>query len=955
MSNPFINRRNTKNRRRGDSPSVNTTQGEFIRIADFDTFYWHTPSNGVGADRWDIIPNQTSGSNNPSTATQLVVGLMNPWSHSDSLDAPNDAVLRSLSLATRVPINAQVGSIPDDPLVSRTPTSSSNVEASLSDGGTIESTSTTPTTNTNPSPTTPDDGGVQSDQLPPRTPTRTVLGFNLQGIPANATIVDARLNLTTANSNGWIVEEKPTEPSFEEKFDVVFDYLINRYEPQWATYQPGIATQEIINELGISHAVNPLTLGGEIETAYNYTTGNKDEGWFDPIVHPKQFATVVRQAYKRLERARSPLDANLKFVEYNLQGIACQDYLPDGGNAFFGFHPNFSWYGDHSNLPPNLYMGYEANHSNGIKRVLIHSPYGNFSSPMNSYQGNWRRFPWLSDRYTSESFIFDMYPLIQESTTLRDLLTTDKIRDPNLGIVIDGKPDAYLNQSYSGLCFPAGVVSKVSFNDYQRIGGGYTGDVVKIGEPWIPFPQGVTYANWWQSNQPDGRAGLCFDYETLTLFDGTVFPSNPQSYSSANRLPMSAVVGLSFGYGSSLIQSLNNLSDVWGSSMEFIAYLGNLPYGTGFEMRIPLALHRDPTIEGNREYMNWRLDASVQHWKEKFKSPFDGFAKVFADAAAIIERTYHRWQPNDYSTWTNIAADGTSYNENIPLEWIRNQHRYTFGGSNPQPDKGVVFGIERFAQYMFKDDVGIVYPNRNDQRRFNGDTNPRHWCLDDDMACSLLSACHDIPIGQRKWGIDYSNSIWGMGVCGDSALGEVFVDCIPQTFSENDTSAMSAFPFFYNVFCEYIGGKLRWKTVPNTSLNNTTQGIPWVYDRRFRLQYLYPTMLALNTTILDYFHSGSGYYNPKFFYGSNMSGWFDISLGSNYTANMEQNASFPVVSNFPYVGRKTPSKPPQNYWNGQADSSEFELLYACMKGGITAGLDSLGFSLLYNAIRLEQA
>jgi hypothetical protein len=57
-----------------------------------------------------------------------------------------------------------------------------------------------------------------------------------------------------------------------------------------------------------------------------------------------------------------------------------------------------------------------------------------------------------------------------------------------------------------------------------------------------------------------------------------------------------------------------------------------------------------------------------------------------------------------------------------------------------------------------------------------------------------------------------------------------------------------------------------------------------------------------------------------------------------------------VVSNFPYANRRTPTTPPRNFWTGIARTSEFELLYACMKGGITAGLDSLNFNELYDEI-----
>ena len=740
-----------------------------------------------------------------------------------------------------------------------------------------------------------------------------------------------------------IITETPNV-EFQEKFDRVFNYLISRYEPGWsaATFDLGkAATRQL---LGISSAINPLVLGGTVENAFNYST-NSDEGWFDPLTHPKDFASAVRSAYKKFERARSPQRAANKFVQYNLNGIFSQDFLFNGGNAFFGYHPKFDWYPGNS-LPQQIHMGYSANYDNCIRRSMIHSPYGNLSTPMNFYFGNWRRYPWLTDRYTAEAFQFDMYLLMRENTTVRDLLSNHTVgRSGEFGVIVDGVTDIHLNTLYRGVCFGAGVISIVPFDDYGRTGGGYSADRVLVGSPWIRFPDAITYSSWW--GNANERAGLCFHYDSLLMFNGNTFPSDPQTLSElAARSPMSDVVGLSYGYGETLLESLNQLSETWGNSMEFIAYLGCLPYGTGFEMRIPFALYKDPTIAGNKNYFKWRLDASVSHWKEKFKSPFDGFAHIVMDASAVVERTYHRWQEPGFTLWTNIASSGASYVENIPVEWARDQYNYTFGNSGPNANKGVILGVEKFAEYMFKDDVGLVYPNRNDQRRFPGDTNPRHWCLDDDKASDLFSTANDVLLGQRKWTTAYSNSVWGMGVCGSSKLGEIFVVSTPEYLSDTSKSAMSAFSCFYNTFIEVENdGDIKWKRVPETIFNNGNDGVPWIHDRRFRLFYLYPTMLALNTTIVDYFHDGIGYYNHL-----NKSGWYDKTLGIFFESNMESSGRGTVVSNFPYANRRTPTKPPQNFWTGNARTSEFELLYACMKGGITEGLDSLYFNELYEEL-----
>jgi hypothetical protein len=92
-------------------------------------------------------------------------------------------------------------------------------------------------------------------------------------------------------------------------------------------------------------------------------------------------------------------------------------------------------------------------------------------------------------------------------------------------------------------------------------------------------------------------------------------------------------------------------------------------------------------------------------------------------------------------------------------------------------------------------------------------------------------------------------------------------------------------------------------------------------------------------------HSGPGYYAMPF--STPQSPWFDIRLGITYERDMEYKSG-PVVSNVPYPNRKTPVTPPQNYWTGDVTTSEFELLYSCMKGGITQGLNSLGFNNVFN-------
>lgn len=730
---------------------------------------------------------------------------------------------------------------------------------------------------------------------------------------------------------------KKKEITFDEKFNLVFDYLINRYEPYWANKTEEEGRASVLNDLGIDEPENPLKIGGIVEQAFNYTT-NTDIGWFDPIVHPKNYANSVRSSYTECSRARSPEKARDRFIHYNLNAIYCQDFLIQGGNAYFGLHPDFSW---QENNPKRLYHGYEPAYSNGVRRHVIHSPYGKFGSPMNSLAGNWRSFPWLTDRYTSESFQFDMYLIGRSNTTIKDLLPDKTLnRDSKNGVSVDGQEDININKEYSKLYLPAGVYSKDPYNDYSRTSGGFGENKVLVGSPWIPI-DGITYSSWW--GLPSEISTLRFDRVTLITDTGRMFPENPPSFVSFNRPPMSSSLGIRFDYGDQLLNSLNQLSEDYGDSVEFIAYLGCLPYGTGFEMRIPFAMYKDPTIPGNKKYFNWRLDASVSHWKEKFISPINKFANVVMDASAVIERTYHRWQPPDYTLWTNVAQSGESYVENIPVSWARKQYDFTYGASGPSPSNGIVLGVERFAQYMFKDDIGMENPARNDQRRYPGDTEPRHWCLDSDIACTLFSSLADMTLGQRKRGLEYSYSIWG----GEGPkMGEIIADVSVEGLNENNKSMMSALSFFYKSFITVNSqGNFEWNRVPDTEFNGTSKGVPWINDRRFRLFYLYPTALALNFTILDVMYDGTSYYNTY-----NRSGWFDIRLGNILTQNMEENNIGSVVSDFPHAGRRTPVTPPQNFWTGDIETSEFELLYASMKGGIREGLDSLYFDELYETL-----
>lgn len=720
-----------------------------------------------------------------------------------------------------------------------------------------------------------------------------------------------------------IIPTPPAPPkTFQQKYDIVFKYLMDRYEPGWSA---GTTAEKLANTLslmGISSAINPLTLGGTAEAQFNQTS-TSDLGWFDPLTYPRNFSTAVRAAYKRYERARKPKQAKHRFADYQTYGIGEYSYSRDGGNQFFNMALDFNWFPEEGNRNIEK-MGLSLNHQNGIERILMHSPYGHFGSPMTQYgYVAEQSLPWITDRFAPDTgFRFDQYLLNQESATLRDLLNdVSVIRDPLLGITVDGITDSNLNTSYRGLCYAAGTYSVVRGN---RSFGGFSANQVAVGSPWISYPNGLT----WVGALTDFNApGLCFNTRTLIMFDGSTFPSNPQTITdrAINFTP-----GISYGNGLQRIAALDALSAAWGNTMEFIAYLGFLPYGAEYEQTIPWMLFKDPTDAENVRYYKWRLDASVSHWKDKFKSPIDGFPHVFVDAGAAIERTYHQYQAPTYTTWANITPSGASFVENIPVSWARDQHNHTFGNSGTD---GVVVGMELFAWYDFDG-----YPSQTLQKKSSTDTNPRFWGLDADIATTMYMRPYDLFFGQRFHGLTFVNSIWGMGVCGSSELGELFAIA-----KINDKGTPDGYPFFYNTFIRLNGNALEWKGIPGTAYNGNVE-IPWYHDRRFRLFYLYPSLLAIDATVVDILHSGHGYFL------ADQSGWYDKRLGLLYKNDMEALNIGPVVSNDPYPNRRTPTTPPQNFWSGNARTSEFELLYACMKGGITGGLDSLFFTELFTEL-----
>jgi len=85
MRSDFINKRFISNKRL--ISQTNFTDTEIIVIPEFDTFYYHNPPSAFGDDRWAetiVLPN----SGNLEEATQIPIGLLNPWN--DGADMENE-------------------------------------------------------------------------------------------------------------------------------------------------------------------------------------------------------------------------------------------------------------------------------------------------------------------------------------------------------------------------------------------------------------------------------------------------------------------------------------------------------------------------------------------------------------------------------------------------------------------------------------------------------------------------------------------------------------------------------------------------------------------------------------------------------------------------------------------------------------------------------------------------
>jgi hypothetical protein len=843
-----------------------------------------------------------------------------------------------------------------------------------------------------------------------------------------------------SDGGAWIETESSSIPTLystlSAPYEIVFKYLMAKYEPEWGVNSSTEGKTARASALGVSASYNPFgSTGG---TAYQYIAYTPligaSAGYFDPLSHPRLYSKAIETSgYRRLSRARGHTAAKHRFVDdWNIPGTIGDVYYDRGGNqnTFYGYAPRYSIYPSGGETTDNLddyrkqntkalHFNFQLNLNNKIERYYVHSPYGKmqagiahetylidsgYSSRLNeriTLPAALRCMPWISNRYTAESFLWDMYLYLREETCLRDftlnpLSTRTEISNSDaLNTPFSGSPtslsildytgvgytyDIHLNTQYSGMTYEKGQFgATLIYATQKNRPGGFTQDV-NVGSPWIKYTggfywdiaSGQTKFEWFGT----APLGLCFDKRTLVMFDGSTWGITPPTLSTTFKPILdagfnnffadygsSSLVGISFGYGKKHIEAWDRISSDWGDQIEFIGYMGTLPYGQGaVETFVPYMMYRNPTNSNNVDYFKWRLDASMSHWKHRFKSPIDGFARIIFENGGT-QRSYHVYEAPGYTKYVNTLSSGVSFVDNIIVSWCRDQYNYTYGPSGPNPNKGMIVGTETFAYYNFKWDGWVDDSNNTEFTRFKNDqTPPSHWANDSDIATDLYSSIFNVTLGQRKYGFTYSDSLWKKGVCGSTKLGEIFAAERPY-FAIATT--LDAYPYFHNTFIDYVGGpittSLKWKRVPNTwfgaqTPDGATGGVPWIYDRRFRLLFLYPLAIYLNMSIIDPMHSGSGYYNmtvePR-----PLGGWYDKALGNTYLVDMDYSfsgthTSNPIVSNVPYANRRNPTKPPQNNWNPfDIDNSDFELLYSCMKGGLTGELDSLGFSDIYTELQ----
>lgn len=118
----------------------------------------------------------------------------------------------------------------------------------------------------------------------------------------------------------------------------------------------------------------------------------------------------------------------------------------------------------------------------------------------------------------------------------------------------------------------------------------------------------------------------------------------------------------------------NNVNSKYlGSTLrpEFIAYMGNVPFGDMFEgetrLKMPLAYHSDPRSAENKEIYIKMLNDATKHWVDNFRSPVDGISRMVFDSAASYPTFYCEFAPDSmtkaptYSIQSGVWQDTSDY------------------------------------------------------------------------------------------------------------------------------------------------------------------------------------------------------------------------------------------------------------------------------------------------------
>jgi len=248
-----------------------------------------------------------------------------------------------------------------------------------------------------------------------------------------------------------------------------------------------------------------------------------------------------------------------------------------------------------------------------LRRNFIYLPYGRTiktnthsisgDDPDNRTLWMWGNISMINNLLVDRTTI----PFDYLSTSQANEITTDDGRDPIYNI-------SYINKSY-----PTGTVPVSGFFD------------AATGQLDTAFSQSTTI-----NKKPFPKEPLDIKYLEKYIKQGmTTFADNVKSK-----------------YSSSLIKL----------KPEFIAYMGNVPFGDMFEgetrMKMPLAYHMDPRSAANKEIWIKMLNDATKHWVNNFRSPVDGMARMIIDSAAAYPTFYCEFANESMTTAPTYSLSG---------------------------------------------------------------------------------------------------------------------------------------------------------------------------------------------------------------------------------------------------------------------------------------------------------